>query len=545
MSTVTGRAEIEARLTGIEEVLAGLKATEKGVQQVAEKGTAAEKAYKGVAGALGSMLKTGAAAAGILQGINIAKGVEDAKRLDQVTARFAQSSGLGAANLKSQLEGMEQRTLTAAPAMAELAKHMGRATYDGRAAAGAMGDLADYALATGQELPEMAQSFIALRTGLGVTKDFGDELGRTRDIAERVSVIGGPVAFLDTLTAISGQLAQVNTEAEGARARLESFVAVVGKGLKPDQARQVAGGTLAIMKSRALDLERVTGKRVLDEHGQLLDPGSTLQDLQQLGKKRFGSNKEAMRRAYISEFGPDMGMAIMNFDGAKMESVAATAKDSGKIRAEANSYRGTEAAKREALQLQKQAAERKVGGAFNSVNDFLTDKLGPTGAIATGLALPYAGKLLAAGKGLFGAAAGAGEAGAAAGTAGKAGLGLLGWAGAGIAGMMAGQVAATASLGEDRDVMGKRWRDEHAGAVGAELAQQAVRAGDLNPVIGKAGGDKEVIQAMLVSLEGKFDSLNETLKTQVAAGIAAELRRAPIVMRQPQDPNTPTAKAGN
>jgi hypothetical protein len=128
---------------------------------------------------------------------------------------------------------------------------------------------------------------------------------------------------------------------------------------------------------------------------------------------------------------------------------------------------------------------------------------------------------------------------------GGAGLKALGAAGAGTAALAAGVTASFAApaigvlaeVGEDREKMGAKYRSSHAQVLGSELAQQAIQRGDLTPVIGRTGGDKEVLAAVLTSLEGKMDMLNETLKSQVAAGIAAELKRAPLKVQLPQNPN--------
>lgn len=93
--------------------------------------------------------------------------------------------------------------------------------------------------------------------------------------------------------------------------------------------------------------------------------------------------------------------------------------------------------------------------------------------------------------------------------------------------------------------MGQEWLNKQAPTLGAELAQQAVKAGDLMPVIGKAGGDKEVIAAMLAMLETRLGELPDKLGRQVSAGIASEFRRAPLVVQQRPNPNTPPAAGGN
>ena len=124
------------------------------------------------------------------------------------------------------------------------------------------------------------------------------------------------------------------------------------------------------------------------------------------------------------------------------------------------------------------------------------------------------------------------------------GLGVLATSGLGLSaavgvGSLALQGGVLNEIGQDRETMGKDWRSKHAQTLGGELAQQAIQRGDLTPVIGKAGGDKEVIAAMLTTLEGSLDKLPSAMAQQVAAGIAAELKRAPLKAIIPQDPNSP------
>ena len=60
-----------------------------------------------------------------------------------------------------------------------------------------------------------------------------------------------------------------------------------------------------MVKSRALDIERLTGKRVIDDNGQMTDPTEALASVKKIAQKKFGGNQEKMRRALMSEFGSD------------------------------------------------------------------------------------------------------------------------------------------------------------------------------------------------------------------------------------------------
>lgn len=550
MGQVSGRAEIEARLTHVEEVVSGLKQIGGSVDQVATKAGKVESGFKSVAGSLLGVVRTGLTAAGVLQGIDIAKSVEQAKQLDASTARWGRSAGISGDILKKSMSEVEARSATSADRLTSVGLALGRATYDGKAAAGAMADLADYALATGENIEDTGGAYEALRLGLGVTSKFGDELGRVRAIAEEVGTVGGPRALIDTLAGLTSQLAGVSAESEAARAKLVSFVAVIGKGRSKEQAQQIASEALDMIKARALDIERLSGQRVLDDNGEVIDPAKQLAWIQANMKKKFGGRKDAMRRAAISEWRPALGAAILNFD-ANAVSQAAGATGPG-FGSDAEDVRATDEYKREQRRVNRDASLRdKAGEPLLNAGDTITETLGPWGTLAAGVLGPKAaGYLGGKALGLFGGGAGAGGAGAAAGgataetatAAGASGFGLA--AGAAVATGLA-QLYAVSRLGQPRDAMGQEWLNKQAPTLGAELAQQAVKAGDLMPVIGKAGGDKEVIAAMLAMLETRLGELPDKLGRQVSAGIASEFRRAPLVVQQRPNPNTPPAAGGN
>ena len=190
----------------------------------------------------------------------------------------------------------------------------------------------EVALAVGRDLGDELPLAAALRD-MGVTAErLPAELGRIRDMAEQVATVGGHVALKDQLAALQPLLSGVATESDAARSRLEALVAVLGKGLKPEQAKQVGAAALQQIRARALDIERATGRRVIDDQGQLVDPTRSLADLKRLADKRFGNNQAAKRRALISDFGQDLGLAIMRTDFNEVDRVA-KASDRGKTAA--------------------------------------------------------------------------------------------------------------------------------------------------------------------------------------------------------------------
>ena len=326
------KARIEAELVGGAQVVGEANKIDAALGKVEKKTSFLKGAAKEVGGSLHGMASAALQAAGIMQVINLGKAIEDVKHLDLATAKLGQSAGVSGTQLKEGFNKAEKKTLTSAVAMADLSRQLGRVTYDGKFAADSIGTLGDEALAVGRDLGDELPLAAALRD-MGVTaKRLPAELGRIRDMAEQVATVGGHVALKDQIAALQPLLSGVATESDAARSRLEALVAVLGKGLKPEQAKQVGAAALQMIRSRALDIERATGRRVIDDQGQLVDPTRSLADLKRLADKRFGNNQAAKRRALISDFGLDLGLAIMRTDFNEVDRVA-KASDRGKTAA--------------------------------------------------------------------------------------------------------------------------------------------------------------------------------------------------------------------
>lgn len=566
----TGKAVLPVELVGGQQVEQGISRIEKAFNKVETAFDKIPQSLKTIGSAYATMAGEGLRAAGVLQTISLASGVEETKRLDLATAKLGQSANISGSALKNNFNAIEKKTLTSSVAMAEFSRSLGRATYDGKFAADSVAALGEEALAVGRDLGDELPIAVALR-GLGVeAKSLPAELGRIRDMAEQVSTIGGPVALKDTLAALGPELARVSAQTPEARAKLEALVAVLGKGLKPEQAQAVGAAALSTIRSRALDIERVTGKRVLDDNNELIDPTETLKDLKRLADRKYGKkNTEAKRRALMTEFQPDLGLAIYRTDFGEVDKVAASAQDKSKTEAEAERFRQSKEGKRIEAGLTTKQTERGAGDVLLGIHDTLVDNLGTTGALGVELAVGEATKIagliglkaaLSGAKTLAGkvlgtvattaaTSAGATAASGATGAAGTASGGLLSTvmgttagavAGFGLAGAAASipQLALMAQYGEDRGTMGKRYISERAQLLGKDIAAAAVVQGDVNKVIGRAGGDKDIQAATMEALLAKFDQLNATLQGQAQA-YAEAMGRKVLKVAMPADPNAP------
>lgn len=535
------KARIEAELVGGAQVVGEANKIDAALGKVEKKSSLLKSTAKEVGGAFLGMASTALQAAGVMQTISLANAIEDVKKLDLATAKLGQTAGISGTQLKEGFDRAEKKTLTSAVVMADLARQLGRVTYDGRFATESIAALGDEALAVGRDLGDELPLAAALRD-MGVTAErLPAELGRIRDMAEQVSTVGGHVALKDQFAALQPLLSGVATESDQARARLEALVAVLGKGLKPEQAKQVGAAALQQIRSRALDIERATGRRVIDDKGQLVDPTQSLADLKRLADKRFGNNQEAKRRALMSDFGQDLGLAIMRTDFSQVDRVA-KASDRGKTAAEAETVRLSKEGMRLDTQLTKDRALRGAGSQVLDANDALINKLGPWGAMAVGgvgsrLAL-WGAKLLGGkliGAGASGLAAGE----AAAGTAGTAAGALAVPAALGLGAAAVG-LGTYYAAGENQKVEAQRAQDRSMASLQGFDNVEAMKFHRSRMDLDVAAPTDEQA-AITEALLKQMVQLNVTLQNQPVA-FAEAMGRKTIKVAQAPDPN---ASRGN
>lgn len=376
------KAQIEVSLDGSDAVVSDAKQIE---AQLNKWGASAANAGKKVGASLLNMAGTALQAGAALQGLSILSAIEQAKQLDLVTAKLGQSAKMSGDSLKDAFNKAEQKTLTSAGAMADFSKALGRSTYDGRFAVDAVSALSEEALAMGRELGDELPLGVAL-FDLGVkAKDVVPELGRIRDMAEKVGTVGGPTALKDTLAAMGPVLQTVSADTDEARARLEALVAVLGKGLKPQQAQAVASGAIGMIKSKAVQIEKWLGRRVVNDQGEVEDPTRVMADLKRIAQKNV-PNKTTRRLGLMDQFGVDLGLAIERTDFAEVDRVAKGAKDRGKTAQEAEAFRKTPEGKRIERQLKVQQTARIIAEkGLTTAENALDSDIGPDGKKRPGL----------------------------------------------------------------------------------------------------------------------------------------------------------------
>lgn len=528
------KARIEASLAGVEGINAGQKKIADGWKPVEEaqanvsKGAKAlDGAWKGLKSGIKSLAGDALRATGILQGISLAKGVDEARAMQAATTRYAQKTGESASSLSSRLDGLEKRTLTSSPAMLSFSQALQAVTYDSSFATGSLGELGDIALSMGESLSDQLGFAETMRTGLGVTEQLTQEFDRLRGMADELGISGGIQSFRDALVSANSELEHIADNGEKARAKVEAMAAVLTAGFKPGQQKSVLTGTLSMLRNRATDIERVTGKQVLNDRGELMDPAGTLANLKRYSearKKAKGWDDRTYRQAMRAEWGTDVAAAIMNYDPAKAAELAGKKNWSPETAQKADDLRNTDAGKNVARQLDRDQQLRHAGEVLLDASNKFYEVVGVWGALGTQLAAQLGGSLLGSAM----EALGIGGA-----TIGAAGTALV----AGVGATAAGQLYAVSQLGQDRDQMGADWRKSHAATIGAELAQKAIAAGDMTAVMSQVNGNKSVLDELLMALEKRQSEANDLLAQQIAAGVAAEFHRAPIQVRMTKPAN--------
>jgi hypothetical protein len=540
------RAEVEVELTGVEQSAQKIGTLE---SAFALAGKAIESnvggALKAVGSSLTSIAMNGARAAGIFKTIDLADGVGQVKSLDKLTAQLGQTAGASAEDLKALFESVEKRGGASAVALAQAAKSISEVTYDSRDAAESVGALADLAHSIGRDIGQELPLGVALHNAGFKAKDLQDEIGKLIDIANKLKVQGGPTALLDTVAALGPALAHVSKEGNSFN-KTVAFLAQATKNMDPAKAREVSGQMLDDMRTHATDIERTLGHKITDDKtGDLLDPAATYAELDR--KRRGKGGKEIQRRIANGTYGTFMGAALLNADFQRAAQVAEQAKDTGAVQKGAAQYRATEGGKDEVTDIKNGAAARDVsqplvdaGRGVNRDSPYTSTALS---LLKDGISSPGFMGLL----GLGGGAAASGGGGSAvangARTAVQAGGTVLGALGiAGTAGMLA-TAGATGyvlnDIGQKRlgkGSMQEDWQNKHAELMGGELAMQAMRAGDVTPVIGKAQGNEQVIEAMMNQLQAHFNELNGTLKGQAEAfANAMAEKRLKVEENKPRD----------
>lgn len=526
-----GGSNSDARVTvGVDGADEVARAADRALRPWTNAAQTAKTAVQGVGAAFADTVRQ--TASDVARGVTAFAAFDLSSRIPAViqyreeVARLAVVGGQSSDALRDKFAKQEAQTLQSRQANEDFAKSFGRVTYNYREAADAASHLSAEALASNRSLGEIAPVGKLIYDATQKMESMPDVLGRIRAQAERVGTIGGPDALRDQFEQLGGVIARMATQSPEQLGRFAGAVAAIGKGLRPEQAKEaqqsimskVFGDTRATERFLRSQGELKKGESIVDEHGQIKDAGATLAAYQRAWRKGAGSDREADRLARMY-FG-DMGGAA--FRSAKLGGDAGTS--TGAQDAAAQLLASPEG-KRKAAQLAARGAQdslvEPVLPAVDATLGFTKDHpmLAAAGALfGPGMVDKAISGGLGAGGGLLGAMLGlkkagliggaAAKAAAAAGSAGAVGAGgtstaggllaaaeggwltgapgtLLSGGGALAAGaapgvgaaLALGQLAAVGKLlGEDTATTGRKWREEHGGVEVLEAYQRARRA---------------------------------------------------------------------
>lgn len=331
---MSDRAVIEAELQGAGKVAADAKKVKSALADAKKEGEGAKRGAAGASGevmglgqrvdALRSSLNPQAILGGVLggalvQGLSSLAGYlgtasDKAKDFGESTSASARRAGLNVNQYRGTLEANERATLQTAEAQDTLVQEVHKLNYGSRGAMASLEGLGKIATASGRNVQEYAPLVASLQDGLGVVGDVTGEVERLIAEAQRLNVIGGPQAFLDTIAALRPALGDINNAVDESGRKFIAFAAQLQTRLRPEQARTVAAGAESMIKGRLLDVERVLGRQVMGADGKISDPVRILKELRDRAFKMNGGNKAYARAGLIKAFGTDLGQQIYSTD---------------------------------------------------------------------------------------------------------------------------------------------------------------------------------------------------------------------------------------
>lgn len=190
-------------------------------------------------------------------------------------------------------------------------------TYSASGSVDVMETLGRAANESGRRLEQMVPVAAALATAFGSSnKEMEDALALIGKISKVTGNQGGSKAFQDIVASVSPQLGHVNLEGKN-KERTLAFVAQLGKGLAPAQAKEVTGRALSWLTS--LDpavAKQVVGYDPYDDRGRIKDLPKFAQDIIKRDKKNW---KGQAGLAYMRTLGPMAGKALYNVDFKESE----------------------------------------------------------------------------------------------------------------------------------------------------------------------------------------------------------------------------------
>lgn len=245
-------------------------------------------------------------------------------------ASIASQRSIG--ELKQSFASLSDRTLLPDEQVADFSGSLAKATYDFGDSKKAIEALRGTGVETGRTLEEMGGIAETLHNQMGVSFNNMPELfGRIEASANAMGMVGGPAALMDDIQALGGMLSQVAINGKRDAGDLVAVLAGIGKGLRPEQQKQVQAALVGRFQAGGEQMRLNLGiKRqdFYDSHGNVRVNAQNVDRLRQFYLKRTGGNVERAQSlaAFSGNLGPQLAAALFRPDLMKNIKEAATAE---------------------------------------------------------------------------------------------------------------------------------------------------------------------------------------------------------------------------
>ncbi len=305
--------------------------------------------------------------------VSFSSQLQQVREFEASTARLAVAVGRDLEAVRKQHEATGHELGKRPQEVAAWSAEVGKLTYSFDGAAASMKGIAGLAAETGRMPDDYKGLAVELGTVGKVAGDTTHVLGVMHAQSDRMGVSGGIAAFADQVDGLRKTISHFAVKSEQDFLRVTAAAAVLGKGLNPQAAGRVQQAALSFVSANAIQLERVLGRRITDEHGQVQDPTAVLRDYVAFVKKHYGERAE---RNLQFQLGTEAGSAVFRADYSKVDELAKLAPSAAPQQA-LDKYLATDAGKRDVAQADLAASSRdlfgsstKLGGAADKLQQW-------------------------------------------------------------------------------------------------------------------------------------------------------------------------------
>lgn len=324
-----------------------------------------------IGGIVGGMVKDIGSMSMALTRVDPGSAAQKFRDYRRTVTEMSVAAGRSIGDLKNSFSALSNSTLLPDDQIASFSGQLAKMTYDFGDSSKAIEALRGSGVATGRSLEEMGGIAETLHNNMGVAfNDMPDVLGKVESAAKTLGTTGGPAALMDDLQALGGMLGQVSMKGKSDVEDLVATMAALGKGLRPEQQKQVMGAFIGTFTQGGEQLRRNLGiKRedFYDEAGNVKVNSAGVKKLQQFYLNRTGGNAD-QARLLASFQSPQLAAALFRpglMDDMRKAELAAPGTAGAAALA---TLRATDHGRETATQIAREQETREnVGGKANAM----------------------------------------------------------------------------------------------------------------------------------------------------------------------------------